>query len=405
MTAAPSRRGPLEWAQTRPVRVTAAMMVEAERKSADRQMANPYRRIREPSTTERAKWEAEHQGRPMEPTMIVEDIATEVMIRAWGEVRFEQWRTTIRRGTPAELAQLCNDSQSLRTALAATVPREDIGQVLGNVAASMLAAEATAVCGAPAGPNNRPDPRPCNDSEERACAWFMHGRAPGQDLGARDRTSRRPPTCPRRIELEALIRAESPRRRAEAESRGIPPDVLNVLVEPGKQQQRPALLQVRHWFRGNKPILVLSGPERCGKTFAACAWLLSAKTGLRVAGTDLLLAAVPKSTHEVVRRASSLAAVVVDGLDDELTPGSLAVLARLLQSVTKHGRAVITTRHRKRELLDLLTASSGPAPIDDLPDFEQHPQQRGGAADQGSAIEQRLALYAHFVELPAWAGE
>ena len=127
-------------------------------------------------------------------------------------------------------------------------------------------------------------------------------------------------------------------------------------------------------------------------------WLVWALLGL-------LLAAMPRGAHDAVRRAASMAAVVVDGLDDELSPGSLSVLARLLQIAGGKGaRVIITTRHRKRELLDMFTASGGPTPVDDLPDFEQHPQQRGGAADQRSAIEQRLALYAHFAELPPWGG-
>lgn len=389
--------------------VTPAMRDEADHAERELGVANPYRLIKRPTAWQRAEWERQHK-RPPDPRMVSVEIVNRASVSDFGEIRPEAWNTSLRIGTDAELAALCQHNTDMRCDLLARAPEvpAELGQLLQSVDDRLRAVETTVVCGAAAGsPQPTDHPKACSDADEARCAWFLAGREPGADATIRERTLRRPPACPRRAALDALIKRTSPQRRDEARARNIPEDILAILTDdPARQQIRPALTAVRNWYqRSDKPILVLCGPEGCGKTFAACAWLLAAKSGLRVSSQDLFLAAIPTSAHDAPRRAASLTGVVIDGLDDKLSIGARDVFERLLTGCTKNGRAILTTRHRRSDFLSMLTPTAEEEAVLNFPSFEREDddhRRTGSRTDRRPAIEQRLALYAQFVELQGW---
>jgi hypothetical protein len=361
--------------------ITPAMLAEADRRERADGVPNPYRQIKRPATTQLQEWERRHK-KPAPPTLIAEDIATRVRREEGGYLSFETWNTVVRQGSPEELALLCQDSPAFAAELQQIEQSEEVNRLLGQMIARARSEEATVACDASASsPHPKAEPKPCSDAEEQRCQWFLQGGVrPGNLL--RDRTLRRPPSCPRRIEFEERMRQQGLRRRQEATARNIPEEVLRVLTDdPAKQQDRLALHEVRAWYRGDRPILVLCGPKGIGKTYAACAWLLAAQTGYRLTSLDLHLCAVPYGAHPAAHTAMKCAAVLLDGLDEDLSPGALQVAERLILGLgPRNARAILTTQLRPDELRALLGGEDTP-------------------------IGKRLALYAKTVSLYTPASE
>jgi len=244
-------------------------------------------------------------------------------------------------------------------------------EITQRLQAEQLAIEATVACGAVAGsPAARIQdgarlplarPTPCSDAEELRCRWMHSARRP-DDLEAR--TELRPPSCPRRLQLERERWERSPERARRARLRRIPEPILDlVLSGAGPGYAGDAVKLTRAWFVSNKHFLVLSGPEGSGKTYAACRWLESQPRGLFLTCEELRPNAKAKAEAEVHwRQLLEARCLVIDAL---MAPDAalIAKLDELLVALSrKGGRAIITSRTPLEQLRAALFQDGQPGP-------------------------------------------
>lgn len=364
----------------REMRVTAAMLEAADRIADSGGVPSPFKRIGLPSQYQRDAHE-KATGTKMPVHFVSEDIA--LTIRCYppnGDFEWLTWRTIVRPGHYAEVQAQCASQPGFAALIAISqadsaedLERKQMAAQLDAAHAEAARRASTAVCGAPMGGSSPP----CADDAELRCEWFT--RPPAEGASLKVRTLARPAQCPRRMAHEAKL-AELAALRSKVAAERLIPQSLTDLITLRKPESSPALEAVRAWYRSGRKMLALCGPSGCGKSLAAAAWLLSMDSGspLWVSGSILTIETLPHADKDVLRRATSSSAIVIDGVGTQDARGP--VIDLLLGAVKGGCSVIVTTTMTEPQWNAFLS------PEDEL-----------------SPTAKRWALYGQTVQLKAWS--
>lgn len=159
-----------------------------------------------------------------------------------------------------------------------------------------------------------------------------------------------PPRKPLTDEEERAARREAALARAARAK--VPAGIVAVLRGDfgPVDRERAAMAMIFRWQAKKPappPALLLSGPNQCGKTIAAAAWLLTQEWGRWTSAADLALAARPDPDGlgalelRALREAS---AIVVDGAGEvESTAAWEQIGALIVHTLARGARIVVTT--------------------------------------------------------------
>lgn len=146
-----------------------------------------------------------------------------------------------------------------------------------------------------------------------------------------------PPTAEER-------RADTQRQRLwQAGRAGVPAGIVGHLRQP---EDRPALVAVRAWARGDRLALLLHGANQAGKSLAAAAWLSTHERGRWAGADEIGLATQPDPQHRGtawLRELRGAGALVIDNIGARCGPAGYEEIEALIMHHLAAGRRLIVT--------------------------------------------------------------